>query len=62
MYQSSHSADESQREHELVVDAIGRRDASAAARLMANHITSVERNLRTDPQAADLSQILRNPD
>ncbi len=62
MFQSSHSADESQREHELVVDAIERRDASAAARLMTNHITSVESNLRTDPQAADLSQILRNPD
>jgi len=61
MYQSSHSADESQREHELVVDAIERRDATAAARLMASHITSVERNLRTDPEAADLSQILRNP-
>ena len=62
MYQSSHSADPSQPEHELVVDAIERRDASAAARLMVNHIASVERNLRTDPQAADLSQILRNPD
>lgn len=62
MYQLSHSADESQREHDLVVDAIERRDARAAARLMANHITSVERNLRTDPQAANLSQILHNPD
>lgn len=62
MYQSSHSADESQREHELVVEAIERRDASAAARLMANHISSVERNLRTDPQAADLAQILHHPD
>lgn len=62
MYQSSHSADESQREHELVVDAIERRDANTAARLMAKHITSVERNLRTDPQPAELSQILRNPD
>ena len=62
MYQSSHSADESQREHELVVDAIGRRDASAAPRLMANHISSMERKLRTDPKAADLSQILRQSD
>lgn len=62
MYQSSHSADESQREHQLVVDAIERRDAAAAARLMASHITSVECNLRADPEAADLSQILRNPD
>ena len=62
MYQSSHSADESQREHERVVDAIERRDAAAAARLMAGHISSVERNLRTDPDAADLSQILRRTD
>lgn len=62
MYQSSLSADESQREHDLVVDAIERRDASAAARLMANHITSVEKNLRTDPQAIDLTQILHNPE
>lgn len=62
MYQSSHSADASQREHERVVDAIEKRDAAAAARLMASHISSVERNLRTDPQAADLSQILHNPD
>lgn len=62
MYQSSHSADASQREHERVVEAIEKRDATAAARLMASHISSVERNLRTDPQAADLSQILHNPD
>lgn len=59
MYQSSHSADESQREHELVVEAITRRDAGAAARLMGSHIASVERNLRTNPDTADLSQILR---
>jgi DNA-binding GntR family transcriptional regulator len=62
MYQSSHSADESQREHEQVVEAITRRDAGAAARLMANHIASVERNLRTQPDTSDLSQILHNPD
>lgn len=62
MYQSSHSADESQREHEQVVEAITRRDAGAAARLMASHIASVERNLRTQPDTSDLSQILRNPD
>ena len=59
MYQSSHSAGESHREHELVVEAIERRDARAAARLMANHIHSVERNLRTDPGTSDLDQILQ---
>lgn len=62
MYQSSHSADESQREHELVVEAIARRDAGAAARLMGSHIASVERNLRTHPDTTDLSQILRTTD
>ncbi len=59
MYQSSHSADESHREHEQVVDAIEKRDAKAATRLMANHINSVERNLRTNPGSSDLDQILQ---
>lgn len=62
MFQSSHSADESQREHEQVVDAIERRDAGAAARLMENHIDSVERNLNTSPDGTDLAQILRVPE
>lgn len=61
MYPSSHSADESHREHEQVVDAIERRDARAAVRLMAHHLDSVERNLRTDPQGSDLGQVLRVP-
>lgn len=59
MYQSSHSADESHREHEQVFEAIQRRDARAACRLMANHIDSVERNLRTNPGTSDLDQILK---
>ncbi|MEO7852315.1 MAG: GntR family transcriptional regulator [Rubrivivax sp.] len=62
MFQSSHSADESQREHEQVVDAIQRRDARAAARLMESHIDSVERNLKTSPDGTDLAQILRVPE
>ncbi len=59
MYQSSLSADESHREHEQVVEAIERRDAKAATRLMADHISSVERNLRTAPGSSDLDQILQ---
>lgn len=59
MFQSSHSADESQREHEHVVDAIERRDAAAAVRLMAKHIGNVERNLKTNPEPTDLAQILK---
>ena len=59
MYQSAHSAEESHREHEQVVEAIKQRDARAAARLMKSHIDSVERNLRTNPDSTDLDQILQ---
>lgn len=62
MYQSAHSADESQREHEQLVGAIERRDVRAASRLMKNHLDSVERNLRTDPGVSDLGQILNVKD
>ena len=58
MYQSSHSAEHSQQEHVQIVDALERRDAGAAARLMAQHIASVERNLRLDPHTTDLSAAL----
>ena len=58
MYQSSHSAEHSQQEHVQIVDALERRDAAAAARLMAEHIANVERNLRLDPHTADLSAAL----
>ncbi|HVK32686.1 MAG TPA: GntR family transcriptional regulator [Burkholderiaceae bacterium] len=59
MYQSSHSAEHSQAEHEAIVDALERRDARAAARLMAQHLHSVEHNLRLDPRSTDLSKALR---
>ena len=58
MYQSSHSAEHSQQEHVQIVDALERRDADAAARLMVEHIASVERNLRLDPHTTDLSAAL----
>ena len=58
MYQSSHSAEHSQQEHVQIVDALERRDAAAAARLMAEHIANVERNLRLDPHTSDLSAAL----
>jgi DNA-binding GntR family transcriptional regulator len=60
MYQSSHSATQSQAEHELIVDALEARDARAAARLMTHHLGSVERNLHLDPRAPDLHDILLN--
>ncbi len=59
MYQSSHSAQHSQDEHVRLVDALERRDARAAVRLMEQHIASVERNLRLDPKSPDLADVLR---
>ena len=58
MYQSSHSAEHSQAEHVAIVDALDRRDARAAVRLLEAHLGNVERNLQLDPRAPDLSQIL----
>ena len=59
MYQSSMSAEHSQTEHVDIVDALERRDARAAVRLMEQHIASVERNLRLDPFTPDLAAVLR---
>ena len=59
MYQSAHSAQHSQQEHEQIVDALERRDARSAARLMRHHINNVEQNLRLDPQTTDLAAVLR---
>ena len=59
MYQSAHSAGHSQEEHVHIVDALEQRDARAAARLMEQHITAVERELRFDPHAVDLAAALR---
>lgn len=58
MYQSSHSAEASYEEHVAIVDALERRDARAATRLTEEHLSHVERNLRLDPRAPDLAQIL----
>lgn len=59
MYQSSHSAEASMAEHVAIVDAFERRDLKAAVRLTVDHLEHVERNLRLDPQATDLSDILK---
>jgi DNA-binding GntR family transcriptional regulator len=59
MYQSSHSAAQSQGEHVQIVDAIERRDGESAARLMAQHLASVEHNLHLAPQTSDLAAALR---
>ena len=59
MYQSSHSAAQSLQEHVQIVEALARRDARAAMRLMQHHISSLEQNLRLDPRTVDLSAALR---
>ncbi|MBL8307414.1 MAG: GntR family transcriptional regulator [Rubrivivax sp.] len=59
MYQSAHSAEHSADEHVAIVDAIERRDARAAMRLMDSHILNVERNLQSHPRVADLAQLLQ---
>ena len=58
MYQSAHSAEHSAAEHVAIVDAIERRDARAAARLMEGHLGHVERNLQLHPRVADLAHLL----
>ena len=62
MYQSAHSAEHSFDEHVAIVDALERRDARAAVRLMEEHLHHVERNLQLDPRVADLGQVLRPND
>ena len=59
MYQSGHSAEHSQNEHMQIVDALARHDGRTAAKLMEQHITSVERNLRLDPRTPDLASVLK---
>lgn len=58
MYQSSHAAAHSQAEHVGIVDALERRDARAAVRLMSSHLATVERELHLDGHSTDLEQIL----
>jgi DNA-binding GntR family transcriptional regulator len=59
MYQSSHSAEHSQAEHVAIVDALEKRDARAAVRLLESHLGNVERNLRLSPRVADLATVLQ---
>jgi DNA-binding GntR family transcriptional regulator len=58
MYQSAHSAEHSFDEHVAIVDALEKRDAKAAVKLMQSHLLNVERNLRLDPRVPDLESAL----
>ena len=59
MYQSSHSAEQSQDEHVAIVEALAHRDARAAVKLVQAHLGNVERNLQLDPRRRDLASALR---
>ena len=58
MYQSSQSAAHSHQQHAEIVDALERRDARAAVRLLESHLASVERDLHLDPRAHGLAAAL----
>ena len=58
MYQSAHSAEHSFDEHVAIVEALARRDAKSAVKLMQDHLHNVERNLRLDPRTPDLGDAL----
>ena len=58
MYQSSLSAEHSFEEHVAIVDALDKRDARAAVRLMESHLGNVEQNLRLHPRLPDLESVL----
>ena len=58
MYQSAHSAEHSSAEHVEIVDALERRDARAAMRLMESHLGHVERDLHLKPRAGNLAAVL----
>lgn len=60
MYQSSHSATESQSEHEAIVDALEAGDPRAAQRLLDGHLGNVEANLRLNPRINDLKAALQS--
>lgn len=59
MYQSSHSAAESQAGHEALVDALEAGDAARAEQLMLEHLGHVEAHLRLQQPSSDLKTALQ---
>lgn len=58
MYQSQPSAKHSQSEHEDIVDALERRDATTAIKLITDHLNHLEQSLRIDAKPSNLAQVL----
>jgi DNA-binding GntR family transcriptional regulator len=61
MVQSAHSAEHSAEEHVAIVDAIERRDARAAVKLMQAHLGNVESNLQRHPRVGHLAELIKPP-
>ena len=59
MYQSGHSAAESQAGHEALVDALEASDAARAEQLMLEHLGQVEAHLRLQQPSSDLKTALQ---
>ncbi|MGM9514723.1 GntR family transcriptional regulator [Roseateles sp. DB2] len=59
MYQSSHSAAESQAGHEALVDALEAGDAARTEQLMLEHLGHVEAHLRLQQPSSDLKTALQ---
>lgn len=59
MYQSAHSAEASFAEHVAIVDALEKRDAKGALKLLEAHLHNVEHNLRLHPRVPDLETALK---
>jgi DNA-binding GntR family transcriptional regulator len=59
MYQSTHSAEAFAAEHVAIVDALERRDARAAVRLMEAAPRPRRTQLQLKPRVADLAAVLQ---
>ena len=59
MYPASYLAERAHDEHVRIVDALEKRDAGTAARLMKIHIEGIERGLSLEGRTPDLSTALR---
>lgn len=57
-YSAEHSAEHSAGEHVAIVDALARKDARAAVRLVGTHLHRVGRTLQPDPRVHDLGSAL----